>query len=68
MSKATVHEIFDRIKELPQEDRHLLDELLNRLDEEEWQREVVAERRKAREQNFDQAVIDQAVAQLRYGT
>ena len=36
MSRATVDEILDRIRQLPEEDRLLFDELLARQEEQEW--------------------------------
>lgn len=66
MSATTVHEIVDRIKGLPTEDRQLLDELLAQLEDEEWQEEAARARREARDRHLDQTAIDQAVYRVRY--
>lgn len=67
MSQATVQEILDRIKQLPDEDRLLLDELLAEEEGAEWLREASKARRLAREQGIDQEAIDRAVHAVRYG-
>jgi len=66
MSRA-VYEIFDRIKQLPEEERLLLDDLLADKEESEWQRLAEAERRRAREEGIDQEAIDRAVHAVRHG-
>ena len=65
MSEA-VYEILQRIQELPEEDRLLLEERLAELDEAEWKREAEQARQIARERGLDQAAIDQAIHDLRY--
>jgi hypothetical protein len=65
MSEA-VQEIIQRIQQLPEEDRQILDEELARLAEAEWQREAEEARRLAKRQGIDQAAIDQAVENVRY--
>ena len=67
MSAAAVHEIVDRIKQLHEEDRRLLDELLTKLEEEEWRDEVSRARQNARERSIGQEEIDRAVHRVRYG-
>ena len=67
MSQATVHELLDRVKKLPEEDRVLFDDLLAREEEREWREEVCRVRRAAREKGIDQDAIDQAVHAVRYG-
>ena len=67
MSAAAVHEIVDRIKQLHEEDRQLLDELLTKLEEEEWRDEVSRARQNARERSIGQEEIDRAVHRVRYG-
>ena len=64
MSTA-VHEILDQIKQLSDDDRSLLDQLLAELEEEEWQREAAIARRSVRERGIDQEAIDRAVACVR---
>ncbi len=62
MSEA-VQEIMERIQQLPEEDRLLLDEQLARQAEAEGKREAAAARQK---KGIDQAAIDLAVEQIRY--
>ncbi len=61
-----VHEILQRIQELPEEDRLLLEERLAEFSEAEWKREAENARRIARDRGLDQAAIDQAIHDLRY--
>ena len=68
MSAAAVHELVDRVKQLPEEERQLFDELLVQLEEKEWRRESGKARQLARERGIDQEAIDRAVADLRYGS
>jgi hypothetical protein len=65
MSEA-VHEILQRIQELPEEDRLLLEERLAEFGEAEWKREAESARRIARDKGLDQAAIDQVIHDLRY--
>jgi len=67
MSATAVYEIVDRIKQLPVEDRQLLEELLAELEDESWKQEASKARQQARERHLDQAAIDQAVHRVRYG-
>ncbi len=68
MSTTAVYQIFAQIKQLSTDDRSLLDKLLASLEEKEWQREARRARRVAREKGIDQTAIDEAVAQVRYGS
>jgi hypothetical protein len=65
MNEAVL-EILQRIQQLPDDDRLLLEERLAEIAESEWKREAVVARRIARERGLDQAVIDQAVYDVRY--
>ena len=65
MSEA-VHEILDRIQQLPAEDRLLLENCLAQQAEAEWQRETGEARQLARQKGIDQAAIDRAVEKARY--
>jgi hypothetical protein len=65
MNEAVL-EILQRIQQLPDDDRLLLEERLAEIAESEWKREAVVARRIARERGLDQAVIDQAVHDVRY--
>lgn len=67
MSQANVYEILDRIRQLPAEDRLLLNDLLAEQEEAEWREEAARARRMAREKGIDQAAIDQAVHAVRHG-
>jgi len=67
MSHATVAEIFDQIKQLPQEDRLLLDELLAQQEDQEWREEAVRARSMAQNRGIDQGAIDRAVHAVRHG-
>lgn len=67
MSRATIDEILDRIRQLPEEDRLLFDELLARQEEEEWCEEAATARRVAESRGIDQGAIDRAVQSARHG-
>jgi ABC-type taurine transport system substrate-binding protein len=61
-----VHEIIERIQQLPAEDRLLLEQYLAHQAEAEWQREAEEARTLARLKGIDQAAIDRAVEKVRY--
>ena len=61
-----IQDILQRIQQLPEEDRLLLDEQLAQLAEAEWQREAEEARRVAWQQCIDQAALDRAVEKVRY--
>ena len=63
-----VREILQRIEQLPEEDRLLLEERLTVIAEAEWKREAEHARQIARERGLDQAAIDKAIHDLRYPT
>jgi hypothetical protein len=67
MSKA-VQEILERIDQLPEPDRLILEERLAERAEAEWRREAESARRIARERGIDQAAIDRAIHDRRYST
>jgi hypothetical protein len=67
MSRATVHEILERIEQLSAEDRRALDELLSWREEREWREEAARARRAARKKGIGQCTIDQAVLAARRG-
>jgi uncharacterized membrane protein len=66
MSEA-VQEILQRIQQLPEEDRMVLEQHLAQRAEAEWKREAEEARRVARQKGIDQAAIDRAVEKARYG-
>jgi hypothetical protein len=65
MSEAVL-EILQRIQQLPDDDRLLLEERLAEIAEAEWKREAEVARRIARERGLDHMAIDQAVNDVRY--
>ncbi len=65
MGEATVREILERIDNLPETDRLLLEQRLAEKAEAEWLREAVAARESARQRGIDQEAIDKAVDDLR---
>ena len=65
MSEA-VQEILERIEQLPEDDRLILEERLAEIAEADWKHEAEAARRIARERGIDQATIDKAVNDVRY--
>ena len=67
MSRATVEGILDKIKQLPDEDRLLFDQLLVQNEEQEWREEAARAREAARNRAIDQAAIDRAVHAVRHG-
>jgi hypothetical protein len=68
MSAAAVKELVDRVKQLSEGERQMFDELLARLEEDEWRREAGKARRLAQDRGIDQEAIDRAVASVRYGS
>ena len=67
MSPSNIQTILDQIERLPEADRLLLEQRLAELADAEWKREAEAARRLARDRGVDQAVIDQAIHDLRHG-
>ena len=65
MSEA-VQEILQRIEQLPDDDRLILEERLAEIAEAEWKQEAEVARRIARERGIDQAAINKAVSDVRY--
>jgi hypothetical protein len=66
MSRKTVEDILQRIDQLPDEDRVLLEKQLSERAETEWRQAADDARQAAREKGIDQAAIDQAVDRVRY--
>ena len=67
MSRATVDDILDRIKQLPREDRLLFDELLAQQEDQEWREEAAKARKLAQSRGIDQGAVDRAVHAVRHG-
>jgi hypothetical protein len=65
MSHSAVQEILQRIQELPDEERLLLEARLAELAEDEWRQAAAEARRAARARGIDQAAIDRAIEELR---
>lgn len=63
MGESNVRDILEQIGRLPEPDRLVLEQRLAELEEAEWLREAV----QARRAGIDQAAIDHAVEQARYG-
>ena len=63
MNEAAVQDILQRIQQLPDEDRRLLEA---RLAEDERRRTVAEARRAAGARGLDQAAIDRAIEELRH--
>lgn len=61
MSRATVDEILDRIRQLSEEDRLLFDEMLAQQENQEWREEAANAQRLARSRGIDQDAIDRAI-------
>jgi len=66
MSNAAVQDILQQIEQLSDEDRLRLQRHLAETAEIDWKQEAEKARRIARDQGIDQAVIDQAVQDVRY--
>ena len=66
MGEAAVRDILDRIEQLSDVDRNLLEKRLAQREEREWQQEIAKARDRAREQNIDEAEIDRVIENLRH--
>jgi len=66
MSQSAVQEILQRIQQLPDEDRLLLEARLAELAEDEWRLAAATARRAAGAGGIDQAAIDRAIEELRH--
>ncbi|HEY7090862.1 MAG TPA: hypothetical protein VH518_22380 [Tepidisphaeraceae bacterium] len=67
MSRSAVQQILEKIDALPEKDRHRLERELATRAEAEWKRLAKRARGQARRRGIDQAAIDRAVEQTRYG-
>jgi len=68
MGSAAVREILQKIDQLPEDERLALERQLTERAETEWLREAAEARELARQRGIDQAAIDRAVDQERYGS
>ena len=67
MSKSAVVEILQKIDALPERDRLRLERELAARSDKEWKSLARQARARARRGGIDQAMIDRAVEQTRYG-
>jgi len=67
MSRTTIDEILDRIRQLPEEDRLLFDKMLAQQEDQEWREEAANAQRLAQSRGIDQEAIDRAIHVLRHG-
>jgi hypothetical protein len=67
MNRSAVIEILQRIDALPQKDRLRLEQELAARSDKEWKSLARQARAQARRGGIDQAMIDRAVEQTRYG-
>ena len=68
MTSAAVDEILKKIDDLPEAERLVLEQQLAERAEVEWLRESIQARELARQRGLDQAAIDRAVEEVRYGS
>jgi hypothetical protein len=67
MSRATIDEILDQIRQLPEEDRLLFDEMLAQQEDQDWREEAANAQRLAQSRGIDQGAIDRAIHAVRHG-
>jgi len=67
MSEKAVQDILHRIEQLSPDDRAILEERLAEFTQAQWKHEAQLARKAARAKGLDQAAIDQAIEELRYG-
>jgi hypothetical protein len=67
MSAIAIEDILQQIRQLPVEDRLLLEERLAQMANEEWRSEAQAARERARQLGIDQSAIDRAIEEVRQG-
>jgi hypothetical protein len=65
MSAVVVQEIIERIKQLPEADRLLLEQRLNEIAHSEWRQTANDARQTPHTRGIDQATIDRAIDELR---
>lgn len=66
MSESAVMDILQKIQQLSEEERLLLDKKLSELAEAEWQFESEQARRIAQAKGLDQTAIDETIQKVRY--
>lgn len=67
MTQVSVQHILDMIDQLSESDRELVQRRIAERAEADWRKEAEAARRESRQRGVDQAAIDAAVDQHRYG-
>ena len=66
MNEATIEEILQKIDQLPESDRLLLEKRLAEREEAEWRQAADEARQVAKQRGVDQAAVDEAVHRVRY--
>jgi len=67
MPNGPVQDILREIEALPEDDQFALEQELARRLDVQWDREARQAREQARQRGIDQAAIDRAIEQRRYG-
>jgi hypothetical protein len=68
MAKGSVQDILREIEALSEDDQFALEQELARRLDVQWDREARQAREEARRRGIDQAAIDRAIEQRRYGS
>jgi hypothetical protein len=66
MNETLVRDILDRIDQLPEEDRLLLERRMTERSEAQWRRETAAAEEEAKRRGIDDAAIERAIEEIRY--
>jgi hypothetical protein len=66
MNEPLVRDILDRIDQLPEDDRLLLERRIIERNEAEWRSETLAAQEAAKRRGIDDAAIERAIEELRY--
>ena len=66
MNETLVRDILDRIDQLPEEDRLLLERRMAERAEAQWRRETLAAQEEAIRRGIDDAAIECAIEEVRY--
>ncbi len=66
MNETLVRDILDRIDQLPEDDRLLLERRMAERAEAQWRRETLAAEEEAKRRGIDEAAIERAIAEIRY--
>lgn len=66
MNETLVRDILDRIDQLPEEDRLLLERRMMERNETQWRRETLAARDDAQRRGINDAAIERAIEEVRF--